>query len=67
MAAMARTILYADPKTDITNAVTQYLNENYKRMGGVAPKPAPVAPASAPARTSNPAGRTATPGVLGGN
>ncbi len=60
MAAMSRTILYADPSVDITKAVTQYLNYNYQKAGGQAPKAA--APAAAAAPAPGPAGRTAPGG-----
>lgn len=50
MAAMAKTVVYADPRNDITKLVIYNLNLRYKAAGGVAPK------AAAPA-----AGSTATP------
>src|SRR4029077_21039747 len=56
MAAMANTMIYADPSNDITNDVVYNLNRMYKATGGPAPKgsaapnggpdpPAPGAPA----------------------
>jgi len=65
MAAMSRTILYADPRVDITTDTIKYLNYKYKASGGQPPKttgPAGnglgvPAPGSAPAATS-PAART---------
>ena len=60
MAAMSRTLLYADPRVDITNEVTAYLNQAYKASGGQPPKPA-AAPAS-PAPSMAPAGRAAPGG-----
>lgn len=38
MAAMASTVVYADPKNDITQFVIAQLNNNYKRAGGITPK-----------------------------
>jgi Skp family chaperone for outer membrane proteins len=56
VAAMSRTILFADPSVDITATVTYWLNQRYKASGGPAPKnvvpqlPGPgVGPATAPA------------------
>jgi Skp family chaperone for outer membrane proteins len=54
MAAMANTMIYADPSNDITNDVVFNLNRMYKASGGVAPKgsaasgsvAAPAAPAA---------------------
>jgi outer membrane protein len=40
MAAMSKTVVYSDPRNDITKAVTGYLNQRYKAAGGVAPKAA---------------------------
>ena len=60
MAAMSRTILYSDPRVDITSDVTYYLNQAYKASGGQPPK-ATAAPAQAPA-PSAPAGRPAPGG-----
>jgi hypothetical protein len=39
MAAMANTMVYADPRNDITNDVVYNLNRMYKATGGAAPKP----------------------------
>jgi len=48
MAAIDKTIVYADPRNDITNDVVYNLNRNYKAAGGVTPKatspPAGAAP-----------------------
>jgi Skp family chaperone for outer membrane proteins len=55
VAAMSRTILYADPSVDITQRTTYYLNQRYKESGGPAPKgtvtqlPGAGGPAMAPA------------------
>lgn len=54
MAAMSRTVVYADPRNDITQQVVQYLNVEYRKSAGAAARPAagaaPAAGASAPAR-----------------
>jgi Skp family chaperone for outer membrane proteins len=55
MAAMSRTILYADPRVDITRDVTYYLNEAYKASGGQPPKATAPAAATAPAPVGRPA------------
>jgi outer membrane protein len=67
VAAMSRTILFADPSVDITGDVTKWLNYRYKASGGPAPKNNTVtlpgtqgAPANAPRDT--PPGRPAAPG-----
>ena len=38
MAAMANTMVYADPRNDITNDVVHNLNNIYKATGGAAPR-----------------------------
>ena len=38
MAAMAKTVIYADPRNDITKDVVYNLNRQYKAVGGVTPK-----------------------------
>jgi len=43
-AAMAQTVVYADPQTDITKSVIAYLNQKYKKAGGVSPRPSAAAP-----------------------
>jgi Skp family chaperone for outer membrane proteins len=48
MAAMGRTILFADPGVDITPYVTAYLNMRYKELGGPAPKNTATNPPNAP-------------------
>jgi outer membrane protein len=40
MVAMARTVVYADPRNDITRDVIHNLNVAYQRAGGVAPRAA---------------------------
>lgn len=52
MAAMAKTVVYADARNDITKDVVYNLNKRYKAAGGVAPK----ASATAPAGGGSPAG-----------
>jgi outer membrane protein len=47
MAAMANTMVYADPRNDVTNDVVFNLNRMYKATGGTAPKTS--AGASSPA------------------
>ncbi len=49
-AAIEKTVVYADTKSDITRDVVHNLNLNYKRAGGVAPKgtAAPAAGISTP-------------------
>ena len=44
MASMAKTVVYADPRNDITKDVVHYLNQTYKKAGGVAPRTAAPAP-----------------------
>ena len=67
VAAMSRTILFADPSVDITGDVIKWLNYRYKASGGPAPKnvniplpgsggpggPAGMAPAGRPAPGGN--------------
>jgi len=43
-AAIEKTVVYADPKSDITRDVTYNLNLTYKKNGGVAPKGTGAAP-----------------------
>jgi Skp family chaperone for outer membrane proteins len=63
MAAMANTMVYADPRNDITNDVVYNLNRLYKATGGTSAKAAAsTAPAAA---TSAPAAGPAQP--EGGN
>jgi outer membrane protein len=40
MMAIARSVVYADPRNDITNDVIYHLNREYKANGGTPPKPA---------------------------
>ena len=62
VAAMSRTILFADPSVDITAHVTYYLNERYKKAGGPAPKGVvPALPNSPMAPGMTPSSRPAAP------
>jgi outer membrane protein len=54
MAAMAKTVVYADSHNDITKDVVYNLNKRYKAAGGVAPKASATTPA--PAGGASPAG-----------
>ena len=69
MAAMGRTILFADPSVDITPYVIHWLNMRYKESGGPAPKNTlttlPPNPNAQP-RQAAPTGRPAAP-PAGGN
>ncbi len=48
MTAIERTVVYAEPGSDITQTVVLNLNREYKAAGGAAPQPAaPAAPAAA--------------------
>jgi Skp family chaperone for outer membrane proteins len=50
MAAMSRTVMYTDPQNDLTRDVVYFLNVQYKKLGGTAPKEvkeAKAAPANA--------------------
>ena len=73
MAAMSRTILYADERVDVTKDVIYWLNSRYQTAsGGAQPRPAaaPVAGAMAPAaapRTAAPAPGRSAAGGPGGN
>ena len=50
MSAMSKTIVYADPRVDITNDTIRFLNYNYKIAGGVPPKnPNAATPVARPA------------------
>ena len=46
MAAMSKTVVYADPSSDVTNDVIYNLNLRYKKAGGVTPKAATATPAA---------------------
>ncbi len=49
MAAMARSVVYADPSADLTEMVVANLNKRYEAASGATTKPATTAPAQAPA------------------
>jgi len=53
MAAMSKTVVYADPRSDVTNDVIHNLNLRYKKAGGVTPKAATAAPAATAPRGGN--------------
>jgi len=53
MAAMSKTVVYADPQSDVTNHVIHNLNLRYKKAGGVTPKAATAAPAATAPRGGN--------------
>jgi Skp family chaperone for outer membrane proteins len=55
MAAMSNTMVYADPRNDITSDVVHNLNKWYAAVGGHAAKPAGSAAAGAPPAASQPA------------
>lgn len=57
MAAMSRTVVFSDPRNDITQQVVQYLNVEYRKTAGTAARPA----AAAPAATSAAGAATAAP------
>jgi Skp family chaperone for outer membrane proteins len=52
MAAIERTVVYADPRNDITNDVIFNLNREYKASGGVVPKGPTTGPGGGPAGIS---------------
>jgi len=64
MAAVERTIVYADPRNDITNDVIFNLNREYKASGGVVPK-GPTTGAGTGTAPGGPSGPAA--GAPGGN
>ena len=56
VAAMSRSVVYADPSTDITQVVTRMLNKKYKESGGTKGTADPE---------TTPASATTTPGAAG--
>jgi Skp family chaperone for outer membrane proteins len=54
MAAMSRTVVFSDPRNDITPQVVQFLNQEYRKTAGAQARPA-AAPASAAQPASTPA------------
>ena len=56
MAAMSRTVVFSDPRNDITPQVVQFLNQEFRKTAGAQARPAAAtgagaaAPAAAPAR-----------------
>lgn len=68
MAAMSRTIVFADPSVDITPAVIYWLNKRYQESGGPPPRNTSTAVPNGPTaqpRGSAPANRA--PMIPGGN
>lgn len=59
MAAMSRTVVYSDPRNDITQNVVQFLNQEYRKTSGASASPA--------AATGNAAPATTQPGTARGN
>jgi outer membrane protein len=55
MAAMANTMVYADPRNDVTNDVVYNLNRLYKATGGAVPKTSAGAAAPAAGNGASPA------------
>jgi Skp family chaperone for outer membrane proteins len=51
MSALARSVVFSDPVTDVTNEVVKYLNINYRRTTGAA---APKAAAATPPASTQP-------------
>jgi outer membrane protein len=62
MAAMANTMVYADPRNDITNDVVYNLNRMYKATGGATARPATTAPAGPAAPAAATTGAAGTDG-----
>jgi Skp family chaperone for outer membrane proteins len=60
MAAIERTVVYADPRNDITNDVIYNLNREYKASGGTVPKGPATGAAGAPGGAA-PAGAVGSP------
>lgn len=54
-AALFRSVIYSDPKLDLTSDVTKWLNHWYKQRGGQPPKGRTEAAAPAPATAAGPA------------
>ncbi len=55
MASMSKTIIYADPRVDITADTILYLNRNYKSAGGQPPRTPNPAAAAGTRPSANPA------------
>ena len=47
MAAMSRTVVFSDPRNDITPQVVQFLNQEYRKTAGAQARPAAAAATSA--------------------
>lgn len=56
MAILSRTVVYSDPRNDITQQVVQFLNQEYRKVAAAQPRPATGAAApAAPAAAAQPA------------
>lgn len=56
MAILSRTVVYSDPRNDITQQVVQFLNQEYRKVAAAQPRPAAGAAATAaPAAAAQPA------------
>ena len=56
MAILSRTVVYSDPRNDITQQVVQFLNQEYRKVAAAQPRPATGAAATAaPAAAAQPA------------
>lgn len=56
MAILSRTVVYSDPRNDITQQVVQFLNQEYRKVAAAQPRPAAGAAApAAPAAAAQPA------------
>jgi outer membrane protein len=67
MMAIERTIVYADPRNDITNDVIFHLNREYKAMGGVQPKATGATTSGSTPGGNSPAAPAAGTGTPPGN
>jgi Skp family chaperone for outer membrane proteins len=55
MAAMSRTVVFSDPRNDITPQVVQFLNQEYRKTAGAQARPAAAAATSAAQPATTPA------------
>jgi outer membrane protein len=62
MAAMSRTVVYSDPRNDITQQVVQFLNQEYRKVAGTQARPA-----AATGNAAAPAAAAAQPATTRGN
>lgn len=63
MAVLSRTVVYSDPRNDVTQQVVQFLNQEYRKVAAAQPRPATAAPAAA----AQPAAAAAQPATTRGN